>query len=100
MYPHVLPSSLSKSHNKDKEIKTQTEKVFEYLQAHTATASMVTEATGVPQKNICRIKRKLEKAGQLEQLFRKRCKWTGYKAWYLNCNPAKFRKDRQLSLFE
>ena len=50
---------------KVKQSQNQKKTIFEYLKQHTATASMVTEATGVPQKSICRYKRYLEKQGLL-----------------------------------
>lgn len=72
---------------KDKYFRAQTQVFYTYLQEHTATASMVTAATGIPQKNICRFKRELEKAGRLWQVDKKLCKHTGFKAWYLTTNP-------------
>ena len=63
--------------------------IFQFLQQNIATASMVSEVTGVPQKNICRYKRDLEKAGRLWEITKAYCKKTGFKAWYLTTNPAK-----------
>ena len=34
----------------------QIKTIFEYLQEHIATASMISNETGIPQKNICRYK--------------------------------------------
>ena len=34
--------------------KTQLKTIFHYLQEYTATASMISKATGIPQKNICK----------------------------------------------
>lgn len=75
--------------------------IFHYLKQNIATASMVSEATGVPQKNICRYKRDLEKAGRLWELTKAYCKKTGFKAWYLTTNPDKAPKHSltQLNLF-
>lgn len=70
----------------------QLQTIFQYLQQHIATASMVADATGVYQKNICRYKRDLEKAGRLWETEKKPCKKTGFKAWYLTTNPAKAPK--------
>ena len=67
----------------------QLQTIFEYLQKHIATASMVSDATGIPQKNICRYKRDLEKVGQLWEIAKTTCKKTGFKAWYLTTNPKK-----------
>lgn len=66
---------------------TQKETIFHYLQNHTATASIVSKATGIPQKNICRFKRDLEKEGILYEVEKKHCELTGFKAWYLTTNP-------------
>lgn len=66
-----------KSNTQTPQIKT----IFQYLQEHIATTSMVSAATGVPQKNICRYKRDLEKAGRLWETEKKLFKQTGFKAW-------------------
>lgn len=66
---------------------TQLKTIFHYLKSHTATASMVSEATGIPQKSICRYKRDLEKRGLLYEVEKKLCKLTGFRAWYLSTNP-------------
>lgn len=80
---------------------SQLQTIFQYLQEHDATASMVADGTGVPQKNICRYKRDLEKAGRIWELEKKPCKKTGFKAWYLTTNPDKAPKHllTQLNLF-
>lgn len=64
----------------------QKEVLFQYLQKHIATASMVAEATGIPQKNICWYKRELQKAGRLWEIGKGTCKKTGAKASYLTVN--------------
>ncbi|MDC8104541.1 hypothetical protein MTQ00_08315 [Chryseobacterium sp. B21-037] len=73
--------------------------IFQYLQNNIATASMTATATGIPQKNICRYKRHLEKAGKLWEVEKKECEETGVKAWYLTTNPKYLSKFEQLSLF-
>lgn len=73
--------------------------IFQYLQNNVATASMIARETGIPQKNICRYKRYLEKAGKLWEVEKKRCEETGAKAWYLTTNPRYLSKFEQLSLF-
>ena len=90
---------LHKRQGKNRQFKSQLKTIFQYLQKHTATASMVAAATGVPQKNICRYKRDLEKAGRLWEVEKKPCKHTGFKAWYLTTNPAKAPVNTQLTLF-
>ena len=72
---------------------------YNYLLEHLATATMVTDATGIPQKNITRYKRDLEKVGRLKEVKEDYCKSTGHKASYLTCNPDLFPQNRQLGLF-
>ncbi|UZT98012.1 hypothetical protein ODZ84_00120 [Chryseobacterium fluminis] len=73
--------------------------VFQYLQNHIATATMIAEATGIPQKNICRYKRQLEKAGRLWEVEKKKCKKTGFEAWYITTNPMYLPNCKKLNLF-
>ena len=90
---------LHKRQGKDMDFKSQLITIFEYLQGHIATASMVSAATGIPQKNITRYKRDLEKAGRLWEIEKKQCKQTGFKAWYLTTNPEQAPFSNQLNLF-
>jgi Mn-dependent DtxR family transcriptional regulator len=85
--------------SKENYFKTQLKTIFDYLKDNTATASMVADATGVPQKSICRYKRDLEKVGLLQEVEKKYCVLTGFKAWYLTTNPEAFPKSNQLTLF-
>ena len=79
---------------------TQLQTIFLFLKENIATASMVADAIGIYQKNICRYKRDLEKAGQLWEIEKTVCKKTGFKAWYLTTDPAKAPKGfKQLKLF-
>lgn len=82
-------SPLLNDNNKGRNFRTQAKTIFLFLQERTATASMLTEYTCVPQKNICRYKRDFEKAGLLWEVKKDACKITGYKAWYLTTNPTK-----------
>lgn len=75
--------------------KTQLQTIFEYLQNHVATASMVSQATGVPQKNLCRYKRDLERSGRLAEVRKGVCQQTGFSAWYLTTNKSKFPTQKQ-----
>ncbi|WP_053969745.1 hypothetical protein [Mangrovimonas sp. ST2L15] len=84
---------------KGKDFKSQLKTIFQYLQEHIATASMISEATGIPQKNICRYKRDLESVGRLWEVEKKLCKKTGFKAWYLTTNPDYNPNSNQLELF-
>lgn len=93
--------SLEGNGSKSKQRTTQLQTIFQYLQKHTATATMVTEATSIPQKCICRYKRDLEKGGKLWEVEKKLCKQTGFRAWYLTTDPAKAPKQftKELNLF-
>lgn len=92
-------SPLHKRQGKNKHFENQLKTIFQYLENHIATSSMVELATGVPQKNICRYKRDLEKAGRLWEIEKKKCKRTGFRAWYITTNPEYSPKVKQLSLF-
>ena len=88
-----------KRQGKYKNYTNQLQTIFHYLQEHTATASMVANATEVPQKNICRYKRDLENAGRLWETEKKLCEHTGFRAWYLTTNPDNSPLNNQLELF-
>lgn len=77
---------------------TQLKTIFHYLRKRVATASMVSAATGIPQKNICRYKRDLERSGQLSEVRKGICQLTKFKAWYITCDPSQFPKSNQLKL--
>lgn len=91
MSEHNNPQS-NKGQGEDNSHFNQLQTIFQYLQEHIATASMVADVTGIYQKNICRYKRDLEKAGRLWEIEKKLCKKTGFKAWYLTTNPDKAPK--------
>ena len=79
--------------------KTQLQTIFHYLQDHTATASMISKATGIPQKNITRYKKDLEKKGLLKEVAKRKCRLTGFLSWYLTTNivhivPSKLEEIR------
>lgn len=89
-----------KRHCEGNNWQNQLNTIFAYLQEQPATASMAADATGIPQKNICRYKRDLEKANRLWELEKKTCKKTGFKAWYITTDPKKANsRTIQLSLF-
>jgi hypothetical protein len=97
----TAPNNSLNSQGKDNRQFTQLQTIFQYLQGNIATASMVTDATGVPQKCVTRYKRDLEQAGRLWEVTKTNCKKTGFKAWYLTTNPDKAPKNSliQLNLF-
>ncbi len=82
-------SPLFKSQGKSNGFRSQIETIFHYLKENVATASMVEAATGIPQKNITRYKRDLEKQGRLWEVEKKLCRKTGHRAWYLTCDYSK-----------
>lgn len=85
--------------SKGKEFQNQLKTIFQYLKENTATASMVSDKTGIPQKNICRFKRDLELSGRLWEVEKRYCKKTGFRAWYLTTDPEKAPSNNQLNLF-
>lgn len=97
----TLNTPQHKRQGEDKLHSNQLQTIFEYLKKHVATASMVAEATGIYQKNICRYKRDLEKAGRLWEIEKRICKKTGFRAWYLTTNPERVtpKSNPQLNLF-
>ena len=90
---------LHKGQDKNKFRLSQKQTIFQYLLTHIATACMIAAATGIPQKNICRYKRDLEKAGKLWELEKKLCKQTGFRAWYLSANPNNAPFNSQIKMF-
>jgi hypothetical protein len=84
--------SFEKGHSKNNKIKNQKKTIFKYLQHNVVTASMVSVATGITQKNICRFKRDLELSGRLWEVEKKSCKQTSFKAWFLTTNPKEFER--------
>lgn len=61
---------------------------------------MISKETGIPQKNICRYKRDLEKAGKLWETEKIKCDVTGFKAWRLTTDPNRVNNiSKQLNLF-
>jgi len=97
----TLNTPKHKRHGEDNSHPNQLQTIFEYLKEHVATASMVAEATGIYQKNICRYKRDLEKAGRLWEIEKRTCQKTGFRAWYLTTNPeiVTQKSTLQLNLF-
>ena len=78
---------------------TELKHYFEYLKTNVATNSMVTEATGIKQKNLTRYKRKFQKLDLLFELYKGICKKTKRRANYLTTNPNLIPKANQLTLF-
>lgn len=89
-----------KKQSKSRKSKTQIQKVFDFLSKRSATSTMVSKSTGIPQKNICRYKVMLQNQGLLREIEKRPCKITGLYAWYISCDPERFPiSDKQLNLF-
>jgi hypothetical protein len=99
---HNASHYLDNNEGENRKNSTQLKTIFEYLKSNVATASMISNDTGVPQKCITRYKRDLEKVGKLWELKKTYCKKTGYKAWYLTTNVDLIPKElkSQLNLFD
>jgi hypothetical protein len=91
--------SLTFRKSKDNTYKTQEKMVYDYLLFNVVSATMVTHATGVVQKNVTRFKRKFEALGLLAEVKNSKCKITGRVVAYITTNPALFPKQTQLTLF-
>jgi hypothetical protein len=72
---------------------------FEYLKKNIATNSMVTDAIGIPQKNLTRYKRTFQKFELLFELYKGICKKTKRRATYLTTDPDLIPKSNQLTMF-
>lgn len=97
--PTSTPFNSLNSQSKDTHFKNELQTIFEYLKHNVCTASMLSEATGINQKNICRYKRDLEQIGKLVEVFKSNCKTTGFKAYYITTNPELIPIDNQTKLF-
>lgn len=93
---HIFsPDNSLLSQFKGKHFQKEKEAIFLYLNDHVATAAMISKATGIPHKNICRYKRDLEKAGVLIEVHKKLCRVTGFMAWYLTTNIKLVQKQER-----
>lgn len=72
--------------SKDSYFFNEKKQFFNYLQKNTATASMAADALNIPQKNITRYKRQLEKVGKLKEVCKTICRKTKRRAAYLTTN--------------
>lgn len=84
-----LNSPIHKGQYEDRGHTTQLQTIFHFLHQNVATVSMVSIATGIPPRNVCRYKRDLEKANRLWEIDKRPCEKTGHKAWYLTTDPEK-----------
>lgn len=84
---------------KDTNNKTQLKRFYECLSLHPFTCSHASEILGIPQKSLCRIKRRLERSGLLWEVKRVRCPITNHWAYLLTTNPNLAPSCNQLKLF-
>lgn len=96
--PTSAPKKSLNPQSKGKKFVTELKTIFYYLKENVCTASMLSEATGIKQKNITRHKRDLEKSGLLCEVYKKHCKLTGFKAWYITTNPELIPTNNQTKL--
>lgn len=97
------PVKYLKSTRKGKKHKTELQIFNEYLSKRIASATMVSVATGIPQKNITRHKRFLEDKDLLMEITKKPCKITGRNVQYITTDPDRFQEAQltnQLNLFK
>jgi len=81
--------------------KAQYKEFFEYLQTHIATATMAATALNIYRPNVCYYKRWLESSGKLWELYKGKCKVTGYTAAFITCNPDLApKRPKQTNLFD
>lgn len=83
---HRPVKSLLTPSNKDNYFRVQTKQYYDYLHSRIATNSMVSKATGIPQKNLTRYKRTLEEMGLLFEVYKGICEHTKHRATYLTTN--------------
>lgn len=91
--------NLYNGHCKDTKKKTQLRRFYECLLVHPFTCSHASEILGIPQKSLCRLKRRLERSGLLWEVKRVKCPVTNHWAYLLTTNPAEAPMCNQLKLF-
>lgn len=90
----------SSAKNEGSNNQDQFQRFYRFLQTHLVTCTMASQATGIPQKNCCRFKRKLEKQGLLWEVKYSKCPITRFYAWFISCNPKLIPTDNQLKMFD
>lgn len=85
--------------SKDTHYHSQLVRFYEFLKRNTVTCTQASVMLGIPQKSLCRLKRSLEKSGQLWEVSRTICPVTNHYAATLTTNPASAPVSNQLNLF-
>lgn len=82
------------------------QRFYDYLQERVMTLAMVSKATGIPEKYLCQVKRRMEKKGILKVVYFARCEATGSKGvGFLSTDKNKWGntevipKSNQIKLF-
>lgn len=78
---------MDKNQKNEHRFNQQMKRFFDALKDEPKTMLMVAYEIGIERANLCRYKRKFEKANQLWEVESKPCKITGFRAWYLTTNP-------------
>src|SRR5688572_4894990 len=86
--------------HKDKDFRSETMQMCEFLKNSPATAAEVSIRLGIWRPNVCRHKRDLQKAGKLVELKKGICPITGFKAAFLTCDPDIILKKKLQPEFE
>lgn len=73
--------------------------LYAYWLTNTSTSFMASKHLDIPIQNVCRYKRNFEEQGKLWKVKRDRCKVSGFRAWYLSCDPND-NITNQLELFD
>lgn len=86
--------------SKDNEyFNSQLQAFYNYLFRNVCTVAMASKALSISEKNLCRHKATLEKAGRIFIVKREKCEHTGFLANYLSTNPI-HAPQSQMKLFE
>ena len=80
--------------DKGRDFKAQKQIVFDYWLTHTATMSMVSAKTGVPQKNITRYVADFRDEKRITLICKTHCKITGFRAGFYSTNPEQIGGEK------
>lgn len=84
---------------KDNKFRNELKIFAAYLKGNVVTCSMASEALHIPQKNLCRYKRTLQKADLLWVTKKAHCKITGFIAQWLTTDARRKPRNPQIQLF-
>lgn len=84
---HSTEQASESTHSKSTYFNAEKQRFLSFLERNTATTTMASRLTGIPQKNLCRYKKMLFDDGLIVELFKTKCRITGRVAAYLTANP-------------